>query len=105
MPIASLMLLLLNAPLPSASAAAGVAPPSYSRQVQPFFTRYCVECHNAKDPESNLSLENFKQLIMKDKQVTSRVPHKQIERAFDLKRQLKNVDKIFERVFGKTKKS
>jgi adenylosuccinate lyase len=45
--------------------------------------------------------ENFKQLIMKDKQVTSRVPRKQIERAFDLKRQLKNVDKIFERVFGK----
>ncbi|MBI2678929.1 MAG: adenylosuccinate lyase [Candidatus Koribacter versatilis] len=49
--------------------------------------------------------ENFKQLIMKDKQVTARVPRKQIERAFDLKRQLKNVDKIFERVFGKSKKS
>src|SRR3954468_11087433 len=45
--------------------------------------------------------ENFRQLVLKDKQVTSRVPRKQIERAFELKRQLKNVDRIFERVFGK----
>src|SRR3954452_13902003 len=44
--------------------------------------------------------ENFKQLILKDKQITSRVPKAKIERAFELKRQLKNVDKIFERVFG-----
>jgi len=49
--------------------------------------------------------ENFKQLVMKDKQITSRVPKAKLERAFDLKRQLRNVDKIFERVFGKSKKS
>jgi len=42
--------------------------------------------------------------VLKDKSITSRVPRQQIERAFDLKRQLRNVDKIFARVFdGKTK--
>ncbi|HMF89615.1 MAG TPA: adenylosuccinate lyase [Candidatus Angelobacter sp.] len=44
---------------------------------------------------------NFRQLIMKDRQITSKVPRKRLERAFSLKRQLRNVDKIFERVFGK----
>jgi adenylosuccinate lyase len=47
---------------------------------------------------------NFRELVLKDKSITSRVPRQQIERAFDLKRQLRNVDKIFARVFdGKTK--
>ena len=47
---------------------------------------------------------NFRELVLKDKGITSRVPRQQIERAFDLKRQLRNVDKIFARVFdGKTK--
>ena len=42
---------------------------------------------------------NFRDLVLKDKQITGRVPRQQIERAFDLKRQLRNVDKIFARVF------
>ncbi len=42
---------------------------------------------------------NFRQLVMKDKSITGKVPRAQIERAFDLKRQLRNVDKIFDRVF------
>src|SRR5438105_1142913 len=42
---------------------------------------------------------NFRDLVMKDRTITSRVPRKRIERAFDLKRQLRNVDKIFARVF------
>jgi adenylosuccinate lyase len=45
--------------------------------------------------------ENFRQLVLKDKQITARVPKAKIEGAFDLKRQLKNVDAIFGRVFGK----
>jgi adenylosuccinate lyase len=44
---------------------------------------------------------NFRDLVMNDPEITSRVPKDQIERAFDLKRQLRNVDKIFARVFGK----
>jgi adenylosuccinate lyase len=54
---------------------------------------------------------NFRDLVLKDKAISSRVPRAQIERAFDLKRQLKNIDKIFARVFdseptsGKTRRS
>ena len=46
---------------------------------------------------------NFKRQILNDKAITSRVPVKKIEEAFNLERQLKNVDKIFARVFGKRK--
>jgi adenylosuccinate lyase len=42
---------------------------------------------------------NFHDLVLADKEITGRVPRKQIEYAFDLQRQLKNVDKIFARVF------
>jgi adenylosuccinate lyase len=45
---------------------------------------------------------NFRELVEKDKKITSRLPRKQLEKAFDLKRQLRNVDKIFARVFGKS---
>jgi adenylosuccinate lyase len=48
---------------------------------------------------------DFHQLVLADKDITSRVPRKQIEHAFDLPRQLKNVGKIFERVFGGKKGS
>jgi len=44
---------------------------------------------------------NFRQEILSDKAITTRVPKAQLDRAFDLTRQLKNVDKIFARVFGK----
>src|SRR2546429_1391643 len=42
---------------------------------------------------------NFRELVLRDKEITKRVPREQIERAFDLKRQLRNIDKIFARVF------
>ena len=42
---------------------------------------------------------NFRDLVLKDKNITGRVPRNQVERAFDLQRQLRNVDKIFARVF------
>jgi hypothetical protein len=43
--------------------------------------------------------------VLADKEITGKVPRKQIEYAFDLPRQLKNVDKIFARVFGEQGKS
>ncbi|HZQ90502.1 MAG TPA: adenylosuccinate lyase [Terriglobales bacterium] len=43
---------------------------------------------------------NFRQLIERDPEVARRLSRQQIERAFDLKRQLRNVDAIFQRVFG-----
>jgi adenylosuccinate lyase len=46
---------------------------------------------------------DFRQLVLNDKEITGRVPAKQLEHAFDLKRQLRNIDKIFARVFGEAK--
>src|SRR5205807_8099268 len=44
---------------------------------------------------------NFRELVEKEKKITSRLSAKQLDKAFDVKRQLRNVDKIFARVFGK----
>jgi len=44
--------------------------------------------------------KDFRELVMNDAEITSRVPAKQIEQAFSIERQLRNVDKIFKRVFG-----
>ena len=48
---------------------------------------------------------DFRELVLTDKSITDRVPRKQLEHAFDLKRQLRNIDKIFARVFKSGKKS
>jgi adenylosuccinate lyase len=45
---------------------------------------------------------DFRELVLKDKNITSKVPAKQLEHAFDLKRQLRNIDGIFTRVFRET---
>ncbi|MGZ4787122.1 MAG: adenylosuccinate lyase [Terriglobales bacterium] len=44
---------------------------------------------------------NFRELILNDPEITKRVSRNEIEYAFDVQRQLRNVDKIMERVFGK----
>jgi adenylosuccinate lyase len=46
---------------------------------------------------------NFRELVTKDKRISKRISAQQLNRAFSLKRQLRNVDKIFERVFGESK--
>ena len=43
---------------------------------------------------------NFRDLIMSDPEITAKVKRETLEHAFDLKRPLRNVDKIFARVFG-----
>ncbi len=42
---------------------------------------------------------DFHELILNDPEIRGRVPRAKIERAFDLGRQLKNIEKIFARVF------
>ena len=42
---------------------------------------------------------DFHELVLSDPAISGRVPRAKIERAFDLKRQLKNIEKIFARVF------
>ena len=61
-----------------------------------------VQSHAMRAWKENL---NFHDLILADKEITTKVPRKQIEHAFNLDRQLKNVDKIFARVFGAKSKS
>src|SRR5438045_5040619 len=46
----------------SANAAEAFSTNDYSA-VDAIFTRHCLECHEAKDPEANLVLENFQSLI------------------------------------------
>ena len=48
---------------------------------------------------------DFREMILTDKSITDRVPRKQLEHAFNLQRQLRNIDKIFARVFKSGKKS
>ena len=59
-----------------------------------------VQTHAMRAWKDNL---NFHDLVLQDKKITSRVPKKQIEQAFDLKRQLRNIDSIFARVFPQKK--
>jgi adenylosuccinate lyase len=47
--------------------------------------------------------KNFREMVSADPEITSRVKSKTLDRAFDLNRQLRNVDKIFKRVFPKVK--
>jgi adenylosuccinate lyase len=43
---------------------------------------------------------SFRELVANDPEIAARVPAAKIARAFDLHRQLRNVNKIFKRVFG-----
>src|SRR5215470_6170079 len=45
---------------------------------------------------------NFRDLIMSDPEITAKVKRETLEHAFNLQRPLRNVDKIFRRVFGDT---
>ena len=42
---------------------------------------------------------DFRDLVTRDKEINRRIPRQKIEYAFDLHRQLRNIDKIFARVF------
>jgi adenylosuccinate lyase len=57
-----------------------------------------VQKHAMKAWKDDLS---FHDLVMGDPEITGRIPEDQIQRAFSIERQLRNVDKIFKRVFGK----
>ena len=43
---------------------------------------------------------NFRDLVLHDKRVTERMSREELDELFDVKKQLRNVDKIFERVFN-----
>jgi adenylosuccinate lyase len=43
---------------------------------------------------------NFRELVMKTQSISERLSREELDALFDVSRQLRNVDKIFERVFG-----
>ncbi len=55
-----------------------------------------VQTHAMRAWKENL---DFHELVLNDPEIRERVPRAKIEHAFDLQRQLKNIDKIFARVF------
>jgi WD40 repeat protein len=59
-----------------AAGPAAAPPPSYSKQVKPLLTRYCVECHNAREPEGDLVLESYKSLMEGGRHGAAVVPGK-----------------------------
>jgi adenylosuccinate lyase len=42
---------------------------------------------------------DFRDLILNDDEITARIPRHQLEKSFDVQRQLRNIDGIFARVF------
>ena len=48
---------------------------------------------------------NFRQLVLNDPQITGRVSQEALDRAFDLNRQLRHIDRIFRRVFPDSPRS
>jgi len=39
------------------------ATPSYSREIRPFLSKYCLECHNSGKASSGLNVESYKSLL------------------------------------------
>jgi hypothetical protein len=39
-------------------------PPSYSKDIRPFFQKYCFQCHSGKDPKGGLDLTTYQGLKM-----------------------------------------
>src|SRR5690348_449165 len=56
-------------------AAAGDAP-SYTKDVQPFFNKYCMECHNNKQAKSGYSVETYDRLTKASRKGALVVPEK-----------------------------
>jgi uncharacterized membrane protein len=45
-------------------------PPSYSKDVQPFLTRYCVQCHGSAKPKAGVRFDSFEGMMEKSKRRT-----------------------------------
>jgi adenylosuccinate lyase len=60
-----------------------------------------VQAHAMRAWQQDL---NFRELVYADRQITSKIPKKTLDHAFDLQHQLRNVDKIFARVFAEQPK-
>src|SRR5947209_16072789 len=62
--------------LMSGALATAQQPPSYAKQIKPFFARYCLECHNADKLKGELNLETYKSLAAGGRKGPEFVPGK-----------------------------
>src|SRR5690349_9491026 len=53
--------------LSGATRPAAAAGPSYSKDIKPFLTRYCVECHNDRQAKSGVNLDSYPSLMKGDR--------------------------------------
>jgi hypothetical protein len=49
--------------LATATTARAVDPPSYSKDVQPFLKKYCVQCHMGDKPKGGVLLDSYEAMI------------------------------------------
>jgi hypothetical protein len=57
-------------------AAAADDPPSYTKDVKPFLTKYCMDCHKGARPKSGYSVETFDRLTKMGRKGALVVPEK-----------------------------
>jgi mono/diheme cytochrome c family protein len=60
----------------AATAADDPPPPSYTKDVKPFMTTYCISCHNARRPRAGVSVETFADLTKAGRRGALVVPEK-----------------------------
>jgi len=72
----TLLLVLLPGQAAPAASTPVAAAPTYAQDVVPFFTRYCIECHTAQEPEGGLILETYESLLEGGKRGKAIVPGK-----------------------------
>ncbi len=55
---------------------ASAADPSYTKDVKPFLTKYCIECHSAKQAKAGYNFDDFAGLTKAGKKGAAVVPEK-----------------------------
>ena len=71
-----ILILALLMVLGTASSLHARQPPSFSKEIMPFFARYCLECHSGEKPKGDLNLESYKNLQQGGKSGEVVVPNK-----------------------------
>ena len=73
MPVRSLFALVASFALIGSATAAD---PSYTKDVKPFLTKYCADCHTAKEAKAGFNFDTFAGLTKSGKKGAAVVPEK-----------------------------
>jgi uncharacterized membrane protein len=72
--IAFLFLAILSVASPSSTAEPAKPAPTYAKDVQPFFKKYCVDCHNASERKAGVNLETYETMMRSGKKGRNILP-------------------------------